>query len=121
MLKSAFAACPCQQPLEVSTCIPSSLNPDFDPSLPHDHLFPPFGILLPARPNTDPRCNIPTPPDQFHPPVPSSLVVEAWEFFLREYLDKKFVSSLLHTIKFGADVGFIGQAAVQSCVNLKSA
>src|SRR5271154_1366203 len=120
MPKSAFAACPCQQP-QVSTCTLPSSNPIFDPSLPYDHLFPPSSVLPPARPNTDPRCNSPPPSDQISAPVPSSLIVEAWEFFLHDYPDKKFVSSLLHIIRFGANIGFIGQPAVQSCDNLKLA
>ncbi|KAF5387550.1 hypothetical protein D9757_006561 [Collybiopsis confluens] len=77
----------------------------------------------PARPNSDPRCNsIPfggfsTPLS----PVSSSLNYGAWDFYLKDYPDRSFVSSLLHIIRFGANIGFLSPENSQSCKNLLSA
>jgi hypothetical protein len=53
--------------------------------------------------------------------VTSPLVKEAWNFYLKDYPDQPFVSSLMHIIEFGANLGFSGTHHAQSCRNLKSA
>jgi hypothetical protein len=54
-------------------------------------------------------------------PVPSKLHADAWEYYLRDYPDSTFVSTLLHIIRFGANIGCIGPQHDQSCKNLRSA
>ena len=46
---------------------------------------------------------------------------QAWDFYLRDYPDRQFVSSLLQIIHIGADIGFRGSEEQQDCTNLKSA
>ncbi|KAG5726145.1 hypothetical protein E4T56_gene3987 [Termitomyces sp. T112] len=104
-----------------SPALPSpSLSPDFAPNLPNSHLFSP-GPPLPKRPNTDPCCNS----TKLRPPssstVSSPLVIDAWRYYLHDYPDPTFVSTLLNIIQFGAAIGFLGEERYQSCINLKSA
>lgn len=117
-----LAACLGQQPpISVPLLASSLLDSLFDPSLPYDHLFPPSSILPPCHPNTNPWCNTPLSSNPCLTPVPSSLVADAWDYFLHDYPDRQFVALLLHIIKFDTNVGFIGQLGMQSCKNLKSA
>lgn len=96
--------------------------------LPHSHLFPPLSSLPPLRPNTDPRCNSFTPPlvsiSPFNKPfqrVSTPLVRDSWAFYLQDYPDRGFVSSLLNIIDYGANIGFSGPEVVLPAKNLKSA
>lgn len=79
--------------------------------------FPPR-ISLPLRPNTDPRCNVPSPFSDT--PIRSSLKPDAWQFYLQSYPDREFVKTLLHIITYGASVGFVGTSKPQNCKNLRS-
>jgi hypothetical protein len=88
------------------------------PSLPHADLFPPLP-LPPLCLNSDPRCN--TPHSASLSPISSTLNFDAWDFYLRDYPNRVFVSSLLHIIRFGANTGFSSLEYPQSCRTLKSA
>lgn len=118
----------------------SSINYPVTCTLPHSNLFTP-NSPPPPRPNTDPRCNtflftpisgstsasfsnppLPTSPNSFSPPrVSTPLVLDAWAFYLQDYPDRLFVSSLLHIIEFGANIGFVGPEIVRPCKDLTSA
>ena len=59
-------------------------------------------------------------------PSPSSLVStplhhDAWAYYLSDYPDRTFVASLLHIIKFSANIGFSATEVIRPCKNLKSA
>ena len=75
------------------------------------------------RPNTSPRCNSSS---ESSAPFPSSIVStplhhDVWAHYLSDYPDKKFVASLLHIIKFGANIGFSATEVIRPCKNLRSA
>ncbi len=65
----------------------------------------------PARPNTDPRTNSPINTSSM-PTVSSALNISNWDFYLRDYPDRDFVTSLLQIIKHGANVGFSGDRVI---------
>ncbi|PPQ83082.1 hypothetical protein CVT24_012140, partial [Panaeolus cyanescens] len=110
--------------LDNSIGSPNSISSDIKLDLAHAHLFPPLP-LPPLRPNSDPRCNLALGPPTVLPPsrrtVSSPLIPEAWAFFLRDYPDKTFVSSILHIIQHGADIGFRSNEVILPCSNLPSA
>jgi hypothetical protein len=104
----------------LSHCAPA---PPLTPlsNLPFSHLFPP-GTLPPSRPNSAPRANrVPLIPLAASQRVSSTLVKDAWAFYLKEYPDPSFVSTILHIIEFGANIGYSGDLREQSCDNLRSA
>lgn len=80
--------------------------------------FPPL-TSPPPRPNTDPRCNLPSRTNDT--PIRSSLNPDAWQIYLQHYPDRELVKTLLHIIKYGASVGFSGTGKSQICKNLRSA
>ena len=49
------------------------------------------------------------------------MIREAWDLFLADYPDHKFVSGLLNIIDVGASIGHSGPLISQSCKNLRSA
>ncbi|KAH9482083.1 hypothetical protein JR316_0004178 [Psilocybe cubensis] len=53
--------------------------------------------------------------------VSTPLVLQSWSFFLRDYPDCTFVSSLLNIVEHGTDIGFVGPNMEHSCSNLRSA
>src|SRR5882724_7641496 len=55
------------------------------------------------------------------PKAYSPLIREAWDSFLADYPDRKFVSSLLNIIDVGASIGHSGLPISQLCKNLRSA
>ncbi|PPQ82917.1 hypothetical protein CVT24_008668, partial [Panaeolus cyanescens] len=105
--------------------VSSYTSPEFSPSLPHAHKFPPSNSLPPLRPNSNPRCNISSLPPSILPhssrSVSSPLVPEAWHHFLLDYPDRSFVASLLHIIQRGANIGSCGPESISPCTNLPSA
>ncbi|KAF7342789.1 Integrase/recombinase xerD [Mycena sanguinolenta] len=89
--------------------------------LPFEDLFPPQ-FYPPSRPNTDPHINLAPENSADLPSVTSSLNRDAWAFFLRDYPDPTFVSSILHIIDHGANIGFTGDRSIsQHSCNLPSA
>ena len=107
------------------TTAPQSLPSSHTSSLSSQSKFPPFwlqpGPPPPPRPNSDPRCNQVPISTSHLPRVNSSLIKDAWEFYLLDYPDKQFVTSLLHIIDHGASLGFTGPNHPQACRNLSSA
>ncbi|KAJ7364215.1 hypothetical protein DFH08DRAFT_1016294 [Mycena albidolilacea] len=91
--------------------------------LPHAELFRPRAPP-PHRPNTDTRANT-TPHDApADPTVSTGLNEDAWTYYLRDYPDRNFVSSIIiiYIIRHGANLGFTGDKTTsQSCKNLGSA
>ena len=76
----------------------------------------------PARPNSAPRANLaPSIPLTLSDRVSSTLVHDAWASYLQDYPDPQFVSTILHIIKYGANVGFTGEMKEQASLNLRSA
>ena len=113
-------SCQPQLSVLVPASVPSSPPHYFSASLPNTWLFPPIFPLPPARPNTAPRCNMIN-QHISSPHVVTPLIHDAWAYFLADYPDKEFVSSLLHIIKYGANIGFQGAQAARPSKNLKSA
>lgn len=78
--------------------------------------------LPPPRPNTDPRSNYPLDDSSHLPYIRSTLNKEAWSYYLRDYPNRTFVSTLVQIIHHGASLGFSGdRSKPQFCTNLKSA
>jgi hypothetical protein len=48
-------------------------------------------------------------------------VAEAWNFYLADYPDRRFVSALMNIISFGANIGYSGPGIVRPSRNLLSA
>ena len=115
-------ACSCQpQPLVlVSALVPSSSPHYSSASLPNSQLFLPIFPLPSACPNTAPHCNMII-QHTLSPHVVTPLIYDTWAHFLTDYPDKEFVLSLLHIIKFGANISFQGAQGAHLSKNLKSA
>jgi hypothetical protein len=121
LLARPHAARSCQPQPPVLFSVSDNSSSSFSASLPNAQLFPPISPLPPARPNTAPRCNVVV-QQGLLPHVITPLIHDAWAHFLKDYPNREFVSSLLHIIKFGANIGFRGvQAAPRASKNLKSA
>src|ERR1700734_1975501 len=111
----------CQpQPLLNSVLVTSTPSVYSPVLLPNAPIFPPIFPSPPAHPNTAPHCNTIVHHNS-SPHVNTPLNHDAWAHFLSDYPDKVFVSSLLHIIKFGANIGFQGAQATRPSKNLKSA
>ena len=78
-------------------------------------------VLLCQKKKKKIRCNQVPISTSHLPRVNSSLIKDAWEFYLLDYPDKQFVTSLLHIIDHGASLGFTGPNHPQACRNLSSA
>jgi hypothetical protein len=105
----AFVASRCLQ-------LASSLSDTFPPH----KSFPPI-YLPPPCPNSHPCANLP-PPDSSHLPcVETTLKEQAWSFYLRDYPDPTFVTTLIHIIRHGCNLGYQGDKYhSQGSSNLKS-
>lgn len=44
--------------------------------------------------------------------IKSTLNAAAWGYYLREYPNQSFVSTISHIIHFGASLGFVGDHAL---------
>ena len=80
----------------------------------------PEGKNPPIHPNTDFffNCLALCPPGL--PKASSPLIREAWNLFLTDYPECKFVSGLLNIIDVGASIGHLGLPISQSCKNIRS-
>ena len=126
----SFNPCPCLQDKHpasshYSTSQPGTSSPsDFGHQRPSQsstrNLFLP-GPPPSAQSNSYPCCNNTPISTLGLPRAQSSLEKHAWESYLLDYPDTKFVKSLLHIIDYGASRGFIGPDHSQFCHNLKSA
>ena len=122
MASCPHMACSCQQHTLVLDSALVMLSPVVysSASLPNALFFPPIPPLPPARPNTAPHCNT-LANHTSSPHVVTALNYDAWAHFLTDYPDKEFISSLLHIIKFGTNIGFQGVQAARPSKNLKLA
>src|SRR5882724_9950306 len=70
--------------------------------------------------NTDLHCNCLALCPPGLPKASSPLIREAWNLFLTDYPECKFVSGLLNIIDVGASIGHLGLPISQSCKNIRS-
>src|SRR5882724_2521746 len=81
----------------------------------------PAGVVPSAHPNTNPHCNHLELCLAGLPPAISTLNRAAWDSYLTDYLDCKFIDAILNIMDVGASVAHSGPLRIQSCKNLRSA
>src|SRR5882672_1292825 len=90
-------------------------------NVPLENTLFPAGPIPPIHPNTDPRCNrLALCPAGLLPAI-SPLKRDVWAHHLADYLDHKFMATLLNIIDVGASIGHMGTQKSQSCKILQSA
>jgi len=81
----------------------------------------PAGVVPSAHSNTNPHCNhLALCPAGLRLAI-STLNRAAWDFYLTDYLDCKFIDMILNIMDVGASVGHLGLPRIQLCKNLRSA